>query len=199
MMAPYAVAHMKVGLKLYETGYRFASEERARIYLTNALEPAEDFSDRLAFDAPALAHEAHAVNDVKRHQRFTVIIGNPPYANFGQLNRIPSILKLLDTYKEGLGERKLNLDDDYIKFVRYCQSVIETTGVGVFGMITNNVFLDGVTHRRMRESLLGAYNRLHVLDLHGSTKNSRRRPTNLATKTFSTFNKEWASRSSYGP
>ena len=39
MMAPYAIAHMKIGLKLAETGYRFGTEERARIYLTNALEP----------------------------------------------------------------------------------------------------------------------------------------------------------------
>jgi N-6 DNA Methylase len=39
MMAPYAIAHMKIGLKLHETGYRFGSDERARIYLTNALEP----------------------------------------------------------------------------------------------------------------------------------------------------------------
>jgi len=37
MMAPYAIAHMKIGLKLQETGYRFGSEERARVYLTNAL------------------------------------------------------------------------------------------------------------------------------------------------------------------
>jgi hypothetical protein len=39
MMAPYAIAHMKIGLKLAETGYLFGTEERARIYLTNALEP----------------------------------------------------------------------------------------------------------------------------------------------------------------
>lgn len=39
MMAPYAIAHMKIGLKLGETGYRFQSAERARIYLTNALDP----------------------------------------------------------------------------------------------------------------------------------------------------------------
>ena len=41
LMAPYAIAHLKIGLKLYETGYRFGSDERARIYLTNALEPAQ--------------------------------------------------------------------------------------------------------------------------------------------------------------
>ena len=39
LMAPYAIAHLKIGLKLYETGYRFENDERARIYLTNALEP----------------------------------------------------------------------------------------------------------------------------------------------------------------
>ena len=39
MMAPYAIAHMKIGLKLAETGYHFGTEERARIDLTNALEP----------------------------------------------------------------------------------------------------------------------------------------------------------------
>jgi methylase of polypeptide subunit release factors len=27
-----------------------------------------------------LAHEAAAVNEVKRHKRFTVIVGNPPYS-----------------------------------------------------------------------------------------------------------------------
>ena len=41
LMAPYAIAHLKIGLKLYETGYRFGSDERARVYLTNALEPAQ--------------------------------------------------------------------------------------------------------------------------------------------------------------
>ena len=65
LMAPYAIAHLKIGLKLYETGYRFGSEERARIYLTNALEPASHKQLTLDF-LPALAHEAQAVNGIKR-------------------------------------------------------------------------------------------------------------------------------------
>jgi hypothetical protein len=68
---------------------------------------------------PALAHEAKAVNAIKRHQRFTVVIGNPPYSNYGQLNKIPFILGLLGAYKRGLGEKKINLDDDFIKFIRF--------------------------------------------------------------------------------
>lgn len=89
MMAPYAIAHMKLGLKLYETGYTFSTDERVHVYLTNSLEPATDTIPQRVFEqwAPALAHEARAVNEVKRCKRFTIVIANPPYAghsaNFG--------------------------------------------------------------------------------------------------------------------
>ena len=53
MMAPYAIAHLKIGLKLYETGYRFGSDERARIYLTNALEPCARQLRRFEFALPS--------------------------------------------------------------------------------------------------------------------------------------------------
>ncbi len=74
-MAPYAIAHMKLGLKLYETGYRFGSDGRVRVYLTNALEPAAADDAQIAFDfaVPALAPEAQAVNEVKRRVAFTVV------------------------------------------------------------------------------------------------------------------------------
>lgn len=49
MMAPYTIAHMKVGLKLSETGHTFDSDERARIFLTNALEPARDLDMEFIF------------------------------------------------------------------------------------------------------------------------------------------------------
>ena len=67
-------------LFLSDNQYRFKSDERARIYLTNALEPAQDFSGTFAFAIPALARESDAVNKIKKKQRFTVIIGNPPYS-----------------------------------------------------------------------------------------------------------------------
>jgi hypothetical protein len=174
MMAPYAIAHMKIGLKLVETGYCFGTEERARIYLTNALEPWVKQLPLIGFDA--LAHEAEAVNEIKRHKRFTVVIGNPPYSNFGQLNKNQFILGLLEDYKRGLDEKKLNLDDDFIKFVRYSQHLPDTTGSGVFGMITNNVFIDGITHRRMRESLSKTFGLRWFVNLHGSVAKQERSP-----------------------
>ncbi len=170
MMAPYAIAHMKIGLKLAETGYRFGTEERARIYLTNALEPWVKQLPLIGFDA--LAHEAAAVNEIKRHKCFTVVIGNPPYSNYGQLNKNPWILGLLDDYKRGLGEKKLNLDDDVIKFLRFGHVTIDRSGIGLLGFITNHTYLDGVTHRRLRQSLTESFRSLRLIDLHGSIKKS---------------------------
>jgi predicted helicase len=170
LMAPYAIAHMKIGLKLYETGYRFGSDERARIYLTNALEPASDDKKQREFEewVPALAHESRAVNAIKRHQRFTVVIGNPPYSISSQ-NKSEWIQRLIEDYKRDLNEKKLNLDDDYIKFLRDAEHCVDTAGRGIVAMITNSSFIDGVTHRQMRKHLLETFDAVYIYDLHGSS------------------------------
>ena len=170
MMAPYAIAHLKVGLKLKETGYGFGSDERARIYLTNALEPAQDFSGTFEFAIPALAHEAAAVNEIKRHRRFTVVIGNPPYA-VSSHNKSPFIEGLMTAYKTGL-ERERNiqpLSDDYIKFVCFAQHLLDVSNQGILGFITNHSYLSGVIHRTMRKSLLATFDKISVTDLHGNS------------------------------
>jgi len=168
MMAPYAIAHMKIGLKLAETGYRFGTEERARIYFTNALEPKVQQLPQIGFDA--LAHEAAAVNEIKRHKRFTVVIGNPPYS-ISSANTGEWIQRLVQTYKNGLNEINVNsLSDDYVKFLRFSEHVVSSTCMGIIGMITNNSYVDGTIHRVMRASLLRSFRKLFFLDLHGSAK-----------------------------
>ncbi len=177
MMAPYAIAHMKIGLKLFETGYRFASDQRANIYLTNALEEPSQLADNSAASLfEALGHESQAVNDVKQEVHFTVVIGNPPYANRGMLNKGDWILSLLEEYKKGLDEQKLNLDDDFIKFIRIGQWQINKTGCGILAYITNNTYLDGVTHRRIRQSLLETFEHANILNLHGNSKRKEMSP-----------------------
>ena len=188
LMAPYAIAHLKIGLKLFETGYGFESDERARVYLTNALEPAENEQLMLDF-LPALAHEAKAVSEIKRKQRFTVVIGNPPYSglssNMGPW--IDGLLKgrLLDgtatasyyhVEGEPLGERKVWLQDDYVKFIRLSQWLLDGTGAGVHAYISNHGYLDNPTFRGMRWSLMQSFRRIHVLDLHGNLKKKEAPP-----------------------
>ena len=176
LMAPYAIAHLKVGLKLLETGYEFNGAERAHIYLANTLEPPADSHGQMDLIVPALAHEADAVGRIKSQKRFTVVVGNPPYSNFGTANQNGFVAELLAEYKLGLAEKKLNLDDDFIKFLRFAHWQIERSGVGVVGVITNSIYLDGITHRRLRESLLETFSTVEIVDLHGNARRAERAP-----------------------
>jgi methylase of polypeptide subunit release factors len=96
-----------------------------------------------------------------------VVVGNPPYANYGRRNQGPWIHRLLGDYRAGLRERKLNLTDDFIKFLRWGQYWIDQAPRGVLAMITSRTYLAGLTHRGLRRSLLASFNRAELLDLHG--------------------------------
>lgn len=174
LMAPYAIAHLKLGMLLEQTGYKFESEQRLGIYLTNTLEEAAKKSEKLF--AQWISDEANAAAKIKRDDPIVVVLGNPPYSNFGQMNRGEWILNLLEDYKRDLNEKKINIDDDFIKFIRFAQWRIERTGFGILGFITNNTYLDGLTHRRMRECLLNTFNEIYVLNLHGSAKKKEAAP-----------------------
>lgn len=179
MMAPYAIAHMKIGLKLYETGYRFGSEERARIYLANSLEPASDNKKQREFEewAPALAHEAQAVNAIKGHQRFTVVIGNPPYSHM-TANPAEELRGIVDIYRDLDGEVirergaimfERTIQDDYVKFHALADRL--TVGIpAIRTYITNSAYLDNPTLRGMRCYLTNHWQATWLLDLHGDIK-----------------------------
>ena len=179
LMAPYAIAHLKIGLKLYETGYLFDSNERTRIYLTNALEPASDAGQmKLEGLLPALAHEAQDVNEIKRNHLFTIVIGNPPYA-VTSTNANPFINSMMDDYKKHVrGEQGLvALADDYLKFIRLSQNLLANPNCGIWGMITNHGYLKGVIHCGVRKELLGQFNLMFILDLHGDSNIGEQVPT----------------------
>jgi predicted helicase len=97
------------------------------------------------------------------------VIGNPPYS-VSSNNRSPWIQNLIADYKKELNERKINLDDDYIKFIRYGQHYIDKNGEGILAYISANSFIDGVTHRQMRRNLLESFDKVYILDLHGNAK-----------------------------
>jgi hypothetical protein len=188
MMAPYAIAHMKIGLKLAETGYRFETEERARIYLTNALEPWIQQLPLIGLEA--LAKEAAAVNEIKRHTRFTVVVGNPPYTVMSA-NLSDRARSMIDEYRHVNGERieeksmlrlEMHLQKDEIKFFRLGQILIELAGYGVLGCITNHSFLANPTLRGMRQSLCKTFSKIWCYDLHGDSKKKDDAPSIVADK-----------------
>lgn len=89
LVAPYAVAHLKLGIELQNTGYEFQSDQRLGVYLTNTLEEAAKRAENLF--ATWISDEANAAADIKRELPILVVLGNPPYAghsaNRSQIDR----------------------------------------------------------------------------------------------------------------
>ncbi|MDQ5913863.1 MAG: hypothetical protein QG623_482 [Patescibacteria group bacterium] len=171
MMAPYTIAHLKLGMTLQETGLEdFAG--RLGVYLTNTLEEGSlntpDLFSQLGF-VEALTAESKEASRIKHKHPIMLIIGNPPYS-ISSNNKSKHILELIKVYKKDLNERKINLDDDYIKFIRFSEDLIAKNGEGIVAMITNNSYIDGITHRQMRKHLLQTFDKIFVLDLHGNSK-----------------------------
>lgn len=167
MMAPYIVSHLRLGLALEETGFVFDEQTRLRVFLTNALEP--HASKQLELIGDHVAEEAQAASTAKLQPGISVVVGNPPYSVTSQ-NRGAWISELLNDFKKGLSERKLNLDDDFVKFLRYASYRVEQVGVGIVGLVTNHIFLSAVTHRQIRRHLLDRFNSIRIADLHGDSR-----------------------------
>ncbi|MGB8343587.1 MAG: type ISP restriction/modification enzyme [Ktedonobacteraceae bacterium] len=178
LMAPYAVAHMKLGLQLKETGYDFRGSERLGVYLTNTLESGFG-SGTLPF-AEWLVEEAKAAGGVKYDAPVMVVVGNPPYSVSSQ-NTGDWIRGLVKDYymvdEQPLQERNpKSLQDDYVKFIRFAQWRIQRTGYGILALITNHGYLDNPTFRGMRRSLMQSFDEIYVLDLHGNSNKKERSP-----------------------
>ncbi len=175
LMASYAMAHLKLDLLLTETGYKPTKDQRFRVYLTNSLE--EYHLDTGTLWANWLSTEANEANHVKRDTPVMVVTGNPPYS-VSSTNKGGWIQNLIADYKKDLNERKINLDDDYIKFIRYGQHYIDKNGSGILAYISNNSFIDGITHRQMRKHLLESFDKIYILDLHGNARKKEICPDN---------------------
>ncbi len=188
MPAPSLIAQIAIARRLEETGYAFHSPESLRFCIADALLdptriPTSDTQD------PLLASSIATLRDTLLTTPFTVILGNPPFRGISHQGS-PWMTKLLRgrspwgarvaSYYEAdgkpLGERKLWLQDDYIKFLRYAQWRIERAGAGLVAFVTNHGYLDNATFRGVRHALLETFPRIDVLDLHGNRKKCRTAP-----------------------
>ncbi len=200
LMAPYAVAHFKLGMQLAGQDFRaaqrekwaydFSGDERLGIYLTNTLEEAERRAETLFGPLRIISDEAHAAAEVKRDKPVLVVMGNPPYSGHSANRswemkdgkRVRTLIgNLLQDYYQvdgqPLGERNPKwLQDDYVKFIRFGQRRIDQTGEGILAFITNHGYLDNPTFRGMRQQLMNAFTDIYILNLHGNTKKKEKCP-----------------------
>ena len=181
MMAPYAVAHMKLAMVLKDTGYDFNYDERLKVFLTNTLEePGKTDGQMTLWDDP-LASESIAANRVKMNNGINVVIGNPPYSS-SSLNKNDFINILLKTYKtepggsKKLDEQKHSIDSDEIKFIRYGQYNTDRNEIGITAYINPHAFLDKPTFRGVRWQLLNHFDEVYIVNLHGNSNHNETAP-----------------------
>ena len=179
LMASYAVAHLKLDMLLRNTGYVHVKDSRFRVFLTNSLEECDPDTGTLF--STWLSDEAMAANFVKRDCPVLVMLGNPPYSGISS-NNGKWITNLIKDYKKEPGgkvrlqERKVWLNDDYVKFIRLAQMYVDRTKTGIVAFINNNGFLDNPTFRGMRWNLMRSFDRIYILNLHGNSQKKEASP-----------------------
>ena len=175
--APYVVAHLQIGLLLHKWGTPLSDDERAGIYLTNALTgwepPKEPKNTVLPF--PEFEQERDAADQVKQQQKIIVILGNPPYDGFAGV-AVGEEQDLVTTYKQGLnttwGIKKYNLDDLYVRFFRLAEKRIaeKSQSRGVVCFITNFSYVREPSFVVMRQHLSQHFDRIWIDNLNGDSR-----------------------------
>lgn len=179
MMASYTIAHLKLSSTILETGAKIENT-RLGVYLTNSLEKSEIEQQNL-FNiglGKAITEESNQANKVKNELPIMVVIGNPPYSGESSNAHYTGN----DVYKTEPSGGKLQernskwLNDDYVKFIRLAESMVENTGEGVVAMITAHGYIDNPTFRGMRHHLMQTFEKIYILDLHGNANKKEKAP-----------------------
>ena len=208
MMAPYAVAHMKLAMVLKDTGYNFIDSKRLNVFLTNTLEkPGESDTQFTLWNwQDPLSAESLEANRAKKNPNINIVIGNPPYL---AASTNPYDISAYKTETDGVTdfkERKHWLNDDYVKFFRFAEQTINNNKEGIVAYVSNNGYLDNPTFRGMRGSLLRTFDKIWIVNLHGSANKRETTPDggkdenvfdimqgiSLFIGTKTTMKKEWA-------
>lgn len=184
MMAPYTIAHLKLGMTLQETGVTDLGQ-RLGVYLTNTLEEGVKHDNTLFGQlglGETISHEAAEATKIKNERPIMIVVGNPPYSGESS-NNTKYANSLVNKYKfEPGGIHKLKernpkwINDDYVKFIAFAEDMIAKNGNGMIAMITNNGYLDNPTFRGMRWHLAKTFDKIYVLDLHGNAKKKESAP-----------------------
>ena len=176
MMAPYAVAHMKLAMVLKDTGYDFKSDKRLQVFLTNTLEEPGNSDGQMTLFEDPLAAESIAANQVKKNAGINTVIGNPPYSSESS-NKNKWIDSLMEDFKKEPNSRNRlqeqnykAINDDYVKFIRFAMEQLKKSDCSMVSFINPHGFLDNPTFRGMRWSLIQTFSKIYIIELHGDSR-----------------------------
>jgi hypothetical protein len=169
--APYVVSHLQLGLRLTDFQVPLTGKQRVGVYLTNALtgwEPPKEPQARLPF--VEFQEEHDAADSVKQSTPILVILGNPPYNGFSDVE-MGEERDLSLAYRETKKAPKpqgQGLNDLYVRFFRMAERrIVDKTHKGIVCFISNYSWLDGLSHTGMRERYIEAFDKIWIDCLNG--------------------------------
>ncbi len=184
--APYVVSHLQIDLMLTRWGAALDHEkdERAGVFLTNALTGWVPIKSPKDLPFSEFAAERDAADHVKQQEQILVILGNPPYDGYAGM-AVEEERNLSEAYrdtKEAPKPQGQGLNDLYIRFFRMAERRI-AEGVpqsdelkpgpprddakGIICYISNYSWLDGLSHTGMRERFMEVFDSITIDCLNG--------------------------------
>lgn len=182
MLAPYAVAHLKVALELHDDGIE---DQQLGILLTDTLQ--RSHTAQLLFEPDAISVEGERADDVKFNERVTVCIGNPPYervargAGGGWITDTSSGRSLFDDVLDAARENTIfshhaSLYNKFVYFWRWALwKVFEDRPQlpGVVAFIAPSSWLTGPGFLGLRQLVRQHCDEVWVVDLAGDNRGTR--------------------------
>ena len=177
MMAPYILGLLRTRMLLEDLGWKDNNDDEpiTQAFLFNSL--MDDEGKKLEeFDIRAIKSELKRAFAVRNNKKIQIVMGNPPYNKSSQ-NNSTWIEKKVKVYHNNIrrpgrkpSRSRAALNDDYVKFIRLAQWKIAEKGYGIVSFITNNSYLDGLTFRGMRYSLMEDFDKIYIINLHGDIR-----------------------------
>lgn len=173
MPAPFVISHLQIASLLETAHAPLSDSNRAGIYLTNALTGwvPERHPQSVIFEE--FRREREDSEHIKQQGTILVILGNPPYNGYAGIANIEEERDLTTAYRspvEGLpAPQGQGLNDLYIRFFRIAERRIaaNANGQGIVCFISNNAWLDGLSHTTMRHHYLQTFQHLFIDNLNG--------------------------------
>jgi hypothetical protein len=179
MPAPFVIAHLQLASLLEAAGAPLTDQHRAGVFLTNALTGwvPERHPQSVIFEE--FRREREDSEHIKQQGTILVILGNPPYNGYAGIANIEEERDLTTAYRETISglpaPQGQGLNDLYIRFFRIAERRIvgdahvhgNQGGCGIVSFISNNQWLDGLSHVSMRKKYIDTFQSIYIDNLNG--------------------------------
>jgi predicted helicase len=179
MPAPFVISHLQIASSLEAAGAPLTDQHRAGVFLTNALTGwvPERHPQSVIFEE--FRREREDSEQIKQQGTILVILGNPPYNGYAGIATIEEERDLTTAYREAIpglpAPQGQGLNDLYIRFFRIAERRIvgdahvhgNQGGCGIVCLISNNNWLDGLSHVSMRKKYIDTFQSIYIDNLNG--------------------------------